>query len=137
VTQPRVVLASCSVALVALVVVTGALLGPDGARTWLLVCGAAAVFAAAQTASSNPADLTPTLLLALPPVLGLLAGDSPAWLIGPLGALLLAASELNALAWECRGADSLSAANRRRLADVFRLVALGAGASLVVGLVAG
>src|SRR5690606_1591221 len=48
VTQPRVVLASCSVALVALVVVTGALLGPDGARTWLLVCGAAAVFAAAQ-----------------------------------------------------------------------------------------
>ncbi|HLT89423.1 MAG TPA: hypothetical protein VKZ85_00655 [Woeseiaceae bacterium] len=135
-TRPRVVLASCSVALVALVVITGALLGPEGARTWLLVCGGAAVFAAVQAASSNPADLTPTLVLALPPVLGLLVGGSPAWLIGPLGALLLAASELNALAWECGGADALSAAKRRRLVDVIRLVALGAGASLLVGLVA-
>lgn len=132
---PRLILASCSVAIVLLVVTTATALGPDGARPWLLVSGSIAVITAIQAAASDPADLAPALLFSLPPVIALLADGSPTWLVGPLGACLLLAGELSALSWESQGTRPLSAVRQHRLRGTAQLVSLGLIASLGVAMV--
>lgn len=134
--RARVVLASCFVSIIAFVVVVAAMLGPDEAQPWLLFCGVAALIAAVQSAASDPSDLGLALLLSLPPVIFLVADGSPTWLVGPFGALLLIAGELNARSWECEGAGPVSATNWRRLKDTGQLSSLALAASLVVGAVA-
>lgn len=134
--QPRVVLASGSVSIITVVVVVAAALGPNETQPWLLFCGVAALVAAVQSATSDPADVAYALLLSLPPVIALVAEGSPTWLVGPFGALLLVAGELNALSWACEGAGPMSARNRRRLLSTGQISSLGLAASLVVGAVA-
>lgn len=133
---PRVVLGVGSVAIVAVVVVAAAALAPDGARPWLLLSGVLAVVAAVQGVASDPRDLATALLLSLPPVIALVADGSPTWLIGPLGALLLVAGELNALSWECQVARPIGPVKRRRLLATGQLASIGVAASLAVGVVA-
>lgn len=132
---PRIVAGSCSVAVVLLVVATAAVLGPDGARSWLLVSGGVAVIAAIQAVTSDPADLAPALLFSLPPVIALLADGSPTWLIGPLGALLLLAGELSALSWDLTGTKPMSTLRRQRLRSMGQLTVLALAASLLVTIV--
>ena len=129
---PRVLLASASVVAIAAVALLGAWLAPRGARPWLLGAAGLAVIAAVQSAASDPDDLTAALLLSLPSVVGLVGGGAPSWLVGPFGALLLLAGELNALAWSCEGADQMTVPQRRRLAHVLGLVAFAAVAALAV-----
>lgn len=131
--RARFVLRSSSIVAVVIVVGTAALFGPRDLRVWLLLCGALAVIAAAQAATLDPSDLTPALLLSLPPVIALLADGSPTWMIGPLGALLLVAGELNVLSWESQGIGPASGA-RRRLLNTTRLAGLGLAAALPVAL---
>lgn len=131
-THLRVVLASCSVAVIATVNATAAAVALDDARPLLLLCSVVALGAAVQSAAWNPAVLTSGLLFSLPPVIALLAGDGPTWLIGPLGALLLVGAELNALSWQCRGGGLHDVLARRRLWKVGQLGVLGLAASLVV-----
>lgn len=133
--RPRLILASCSVAIIVLVVTTGAALGPESVRTWLLLSAGLAVITAVQAAASDSADLAPALLFSLPPVIALLADGSTTWLIGPLGAALLVAAELNALGWESHGTGPLSAMRSHRLRSMGQLAALGLAASLLVALV--
>lgn len=128
----RIVAASGSVAIVAGVVVVAAALGPDESRAWLLFCGLLAAAAALQGVLSEPRDLAPALLLSLPPVVALASDGSPAWLIGPLGTLLLVAGELNALSWECRGTGPTTGVRTRRLLEIGQLAALALGAAAVV-----
>lgn len=132
---PRLILGSCSVAIIAVVAVTAAALGPEAAQPWLLLSAGVAVITAVQGAASDPGDLAPALLFGLPPVIGLLADGSPTWLIGPLAVLLLVAGELNALAWESRGSGPLSTMRRHRLRSVGQLAAVGLVASLLVWMV--
>ncbi|NIS33410.1 MAG: hypothetical protein GWN07_23095, partial [Actinobacteria bacterium] len=123
-TPARVILAACSVAIIVVVNATAAALGPDDARPALLLCGLVALRGAVQSAASNPAGFTSALYFSLPPVIALLAEDSPTWLIGPLGALLLVASELGALSRELHGTGPIDALAWRRLLNIGRLGAL-------------
>ena len=97
----------------------------------LLLCGILAVAAALQSMVWEAEGLGAAMLLSLPPLLALGAG-AEAWLIGPLGALLLLASELNAASWEFRGADFTGVLARRRVASATQLTAAGSAASVVV-----
>lgn len=133
---PRVALGIGSVAIVAVVVVAAAALAPEEARPWLLLSGVLAVVAGVQGVASDPSDLATALLLSLPPVIALVADGSPTWMIGPLGALLLVAGELNVLSWECQVARPIGPVNRRRLVSTGQLASMGVAASLAVGLVA-
>lgn len=131
---PRALIAAASVAIIAAVGFTAALLGPEAARSWLLLCGVAAVVTAIQSAAADPRDLPAALLLSLPPIASLVAEGSPAWLVGPFSALLLAAGELNALSWRAVAPQPLSAVNRRRLRAIVALASIGVSAGLVVTL---
>jgi hypothetical protein len=122
-----------SVALLATAVGIALALGPDRGRPLLLICGALAVAMAIHAAIVEPADITPALLLALPPVAALSADASPTWLIGPLATLLLLAAELSVLGWRWRGSGTLSPVHRRRLLDLAVLGLLAMAASLAVG----
>lgn len=135
-TRPRVLLAAASVAITVFVVGAAALLGPSGARPWLVADVVIVAIVAVQSAGSDPRDLNAALLLSLPPVAALLAEGSPTWLIGPLATLLLVASELNALSWACERAAPMTGVQRGRLRDVARLGALAFVASLAAGLLA-
>lgn len=136
-TRFRVVLASCSMAILVAVVGVALTSGPGGPPVWLLFCGILAVAAGLQGVTSEPKDLTPALVLSLPPVVALAAEGSPTWLIGPLSALLLLSAELQALSWECRGTGSTGSFVPRRLLRVGVLVSLGLVASVGVEAVAG
>lgn len=134
--QPRVIFASCSVAIIIVINVTAVILGPIALRPLQVVSGLIAASVAVQSVRWNPAGLAPALYFSLPPVIALLAGESPAWLIGPLGASLLVASELNALSWECRGSGPIDGLARRRLLNIGQLGGLGLVASLAIPAVA-
>lgn len=129
---PRIILGSCSVAIILLVVAIATALGPEGARLWLLVSGGIAVLTAIQGAASDPADLTPALIFSLPPVIALFAPGSPSWLIGPLGAFLLLSGELNALSWASQPARPMNSVRRHHLRGTAELVSFGLIASLVI-----
>ncbi len=128
----RWVLASASLALFVGVLLLAVVHGPREARLLLLAFAALAGGAAVQSLTSEPRDLIPALVLALPPVMALAAPGSPTWLIGPLAVLLLLAGELNALSWDCRGPFPMSAVQRHRLLDTGVLVLLGLVGVLVV-----
>jgi hypothetical protein len=130
---PRIVLGAGSVVLLATAVGIALAFGPDRARPLLLLCGALAVAVAIHSTLVEPADITPALLLALPPVAALAADVSPSWLIGPLATLLLLAAELSVLGWRWRGRGPLSPVQRRRLFDLAVLGLLAMAASLAVG----
>jgi hypothetical protein len=130
---PRIVLGAGSVVLLATAVGIALALGPDRARPLLLLCGALAVAVVVHSALVEPADITPALLLALPPVAALAADGSPSWLIGPLATLLLLAAELSVVGWRWRGRGPLSPVQRRRLFDLAVLGLLAMVASLAVG----
>lgn len=132
---PRTVLGGASVVLIGVVVFGALPFAPPSFRGWLLVSGILAVIAAVQTAASDPRDLKTALLLALPVVIALVADGAPTWLIGPLGVLLLAAAELNALSWECREAERTSDVQRHRLRSVGGVAALALPASLAIAIV--
>lgn len=134
-THLPVILACCSVLAIAAVNAIAAALGPDQAQALLLLCGVVAVGSAVQSVRWSPAALTSALFFSLPPVIGLLAGDSPAWLIGPVAVLLLVGSELNVLSWQCRGRGPTGVLARRRLLNIGQLGALGLVASFVVSAV--
>jgi hypothetical protein len=136
VTTTRAVLGGWSVAIIAVVVFTASAVGPGNMRLWLLLCSAIAVGAALQSVALDPPDLTTALLFSLGPLLGLLADGSPAWLIGPLAALLLLAAELNALSWACQADGSMNARHQRRLRSAGWLAALAFAAASVVSAVA-
>jgi hypothetical protein len=99
----------------------------------LFLCAVWAVLAAVQAAARDPAALRWAILVSLPPVVALVADESPTWLVGPLGALLLVAAELNAVSWRLRGKDSPDDL-RRRLLNIAQLGALGIAGSLAVWL---
>lgn len=128
----RRLLATASVGLILFVVITSIALGPAGSRIWLLASGVLAAVLALQSVSLRPADLGPSLLFSLPPVLALAAHGSPARLIGPLGALLFLAAELGALSWECQGGFPLRAVQQRRLLEGLGLSAVGLVAALAI-----
>lgn len=129
----RHLLRGSSVALFALVNGVAVLTGDGrGAAPLLAICGAMAVAAAAQAVVWGPEGLTPALLLSLPPLLALAAAGPGSWLIGPLAALLLLASELNAAGWEFRGAEAGGLLVRRRVASAARLAGGGIAASVLV-----
>lgn len=130
----RALLAAASVAIIGAVCFSAALLGPETARPWLLLCGVAAVVTAVQTVAADERDLPAALILSLPSIASLLADGSPAWLVGPLSALLLAAGELNALSWRAAAQGPLTAVNRRRLKAIISLASMGIAAGLVVTL---
>lgn len=128
----QLLLRSCSVAIFGLVNAAAVTMGPAGqARPMLLFCGLLAVAAALQSMVWEAEGLGAAMLLSLPPLLAL-GGGAESWLIGPLGALLLLASELNAASWEFRGGDSTGVLARRRVASAAQLSAAGSAASVVV-----
>lgn len=129
---PAVLLASMSVAIFAIVNAAATSLGPAAARMLLLACAIAAVGVAVQTAALELAVLKWALLFSMPPVVALAADGSPTWLIGPLGALLLIASEVCALSWEIRGVRPSAAILWDRLRNIGVLGALGLVASLAI-----
>lgn len=137
VARPRLLLAVASVAIILLVVATGAALGPLDIRRWLVFSALLAVIGAIQSVASDQGDLTAALLLSLVPVTALLADGSPSWLIVPLGVLLLVAADLSALSWDCQGRERMTAVQRQRLRDIAppALLAL-AGSLAVVGVAA-
>jgi hypothetical protein len=130
--RPRNMLASSSVALIASVNGMALALGPEHARVWLLVSGLLAIGSALQSIAWEPDDLMAALLFSLPPVIALVADGSPTWLIGPLGALLLVAAELNVLSWDYDGVAPGDDVLRQRLRSIGMLGALGLGLSLIV-----
>lgn len=134
-TRPGVILAACSISMIAVVNAAAVSQVPPASRAPLLLCGSLAIVIAMQAAIRDPAALAGALLFSLPPVIALVADDSPTWLIGPLGVMLLVASELNALKWELRGAGPKEAV-APRLRSIGHLGALGLAASLAVGVVA-
>lgn len=135
-TKPRILFASCSVTIIIVVNLTAVLLGPIAVRPLLVVSGLIAASVAVQSVRWNPAGLAPALYFSLPQVIAMLAGESPAWLIGPLGASLFIAAELHALSWECRGSGPIDALARRRMLNIGQLGGLGLVASLAVPAVA-
>lgn len=134
-TRPGVILAACSVSIIAVVNAAAATQAPPGARAPLLLCGSLAVVIAMQAALRDPAALAGALLFSVPPVIALAAADSPTWLIGPLGVMLLVAGELNALNWELRGAGPKEAF-APRVRNIGYLGGLSLAASLAVGVFA-
>ena len=134
---PRVLLSIGSVGAIAGAAGAGALLAPAPLFWWLLLCAFFATVAAFHGVTSNPRDLAAALFLALPPVAALAAEGSPAWLIGPLAALLLLGGELCALAWTCEGSRPLNDVQRRRLRASLGLALGAAGAGLAVGVLGG
>lgn len=135
-TTTRVLLGGWSVAIIAVVVFTATAVGPERMRLWLLLCSIIAIGAALQSVALDPPDLTTSLLFSLGPLLGLLADGSPAWLIGPLAALLLLAAELNALSWAGQAEGSMSARHRRRLLNSGRLATLACVTAFAVSMIA-
>jgi hypothetical protein len=135
--RPRLVLASASLGFLLLVMLMAIDLGPDRARPWLMISSGVALIAAVQSVASDPRDLTLALVLCMPSVLALLAEGSPTWLIGPLGALLLLAGELNALSWDCHGVAELNPVTRRRLSRAGWLSGFALVAAVGVAFVAG
>lgn len=129
---PRMVLATLSVAALAVAVFVAAPLGPPAARRWLLVSAILAVIAAVQTAASDPRDLKTALLLALPPIIALLAHGAPTWLIAPLGVLLLVSAETAAMSWASQDAGRLTDVQRHHLRTLAGLAAIGLLAGLAV-----
>lgn len=128
----RLVLPFCSVALFAVVNLAAiSLVGASDARPVLLVCGVLAVAAAVQSFVWDSEGLGAAVLLSLPPLLAVGTGQA-AWLIGPLGAMLLLAGELNAAGREFGGAKSTGALARRRVASATVLAAAGIAGSVVV-----
>lgn len=134
--RTRVVLGACSVAIIGIVVITATALGPPAPRPWLVSSGILAVIMAVQSATSDPRELILAMLFSLPPVFALVADGSSAWLIGPLGVLLLLAGELNALRWDAPRTGPLEAVKRRRLFRAGQLAGLGLAGSLLVMAVA-
>ena len=128
---PRFALAAASVAVLAAAMLLAGVLGPHGSRVWLLFCGLLAVAVAVEAVAADARALGPALLLALPPVASLVSEGSPAWLVPPLGVLLLVAAELSTLSWECRGPGPAGTL-RARLEDVGRLALLGLAASALL-----
>ena len=131
---PRVLLSIGAVGAIAAAAFAGAVLAPAPLFWWLLLCAFFATVAAFHGVTSNPRDLAAALFLALPPVAALAAEGSPAWLIGPLAALLLLGGELCALAWTCEGSRPLNDVQRRRLRASGGLALMAATAGLLVGL---
>jgi hypothetical protein len=134
--RPRLVLAAASVALFAAVAVLAVPAAPTSWRIWLAGSAGLALIAALQSVAADPRDVAAALLLSLPPVLALLAHGSPTWLVGPLAVLLLVASEMGALSWDCQGAVGLTPAARARLLGIAPLAGLGLLGALLVGIVA-
>jgi len=130
--RARWVLASAFLVVFVGAVALAVALGPREARVLLVALGILAVAAAVQSVTSEPRDLIPALVLALPPVIALVADGSPTWLIGPLAVLLFLAGELNTLSWECRGPFPMSAVQRRLLLDALALSLLALAGVLVV-----
>lgn len=130
--RPRAVLGACSVAIIGIVIVSAAALGPAAPRPWLISSGILAVIMAVQSAMFDPRELVLAMLFSLPPVLALVADGSPTWLIGPLSVLLLVAGELNALCWDAPSTGPLDAVKRRRLLRAGQLAGLGLAGSLLV-----
>ena len=131
----RVILGAGSVALPAIAIGMALAFGPNSGRSLLLLCGVFAVALAAKSAFMDPADITPALLLALPPVAALAADGSPTWLMGPLAALLLLGAELTMIGWRLRGSRPLSMVQKRRLGDLATLGLLAIAATLATGAV--
>ncbi|MQA92908.1 MAG: hypothetical protein GEU90_22240 [Gemmatimonas sp.] len=131
--RPGTAFTAASVAVFAIVNAAAIALGPSEPRAILLLCGLAAVGFAMQSASWNRPALTSALVFSLPPVVGLIAGDPPIWLLGLLGTALLIAAELNALSWALRSGGPIDA--RRGLQHVGQLGVMGLAGSLGVGLV--
>lgn len=131
----RQVLATCSVALFLVVTGVAIAFAPDGAQGWLLIAGLAAGVTAIQSVASDPRDLAPALVFSLFPVLSLLTPGSPAWLVGPLAALLVVAAELSVLSWAWQGGRPPPPLRRRRLVEVAWLGALGLAGGLAVGVI--
>jgi hypothetical protein len=133
--RPRLVLAAASVALFAAVALLAVLAAPPPWRAWLAACAGLALIAALQSVAADPRDLATALLLSLPPVLALLADAAPTWPVGPLAVLLLVASELGAMSWDCQGTTDLTPAARARLMAMAPLAGLGLLGALVVTMV--
>lgn len=132
---PRVMLGSAGVAAVVIVDAVAVLAGTADARVVLALCAAVAVAVAIHGVTSNPSSIGWALVLSGPPVVALLTHGCPSWLIGPLAALLLVASELASLSWEFRGVSPDEAFTRHRLTNIVRLGAVAFAAAVLVGLV--
>ncbi|HEY3504416.1 MAG TPA: hypothetical protein VGN37_16755 [Actinocatenispora sp.] len=124
---PRVALAAGSLACLVAAETVAVAYGPAGARPLLVICAVLAVGLAGYAVVRRDGRIGAALVVALP---ALLVAD-PAWLVGPLGVLLLAAGELCAWSWEQPGADGSPALPVRRLARSGALCGAGLVASLL------
>lgn len=127
------VLGVAAVGVVAIVAAFALALTPGESNAWVPFLGLLAAAAMIQSVVSEPNDLTAALLLALP--LAGVVGSQPstAWLVAPLGALLLLAGELNAVAWDTRGRDPGPGVARSRLGEIGILTGIGLVVAVLVG----
>lgn len=133
----RQLVGATSVGAVSAAVLIALVAGPPGsARIWLSVIGLVAVGMSVSSVVAEPRELLATLVLGAAPVMGLAADDASAWLIGPLGALLLVGGELNAWSWELGGTVSEERDARRRSRSIASLALLGLLSSLAVSIAA-
>lgn len=124
---PRVALAAGSLGCLAAAETTAVAYGPAAARPPLAIGAVLAVALAGWAVARRDDRIGAALVAGLP---ALLVVD-PAWLIGPLGVLLLGAGELCAWSWEQRGAGPAPALPVRRLERSGALCGAGLVASLL------
>lgn len=125
-----------SALLIALVNAVAVAAGPVGdAHLALLACGLAAAAVGLQSAFWDSDTLGLALLLSVPPIVPLVASEVGQWLIGPMGALLLVAAELNLLGWEARRRGPSWRGMGSRATQIGMLGGAGMGASLAVAAV--
>lgn len=127
---PRVALAAGSLACVVAANTIGVVLGPAQPRPLIAVCALFAAGAALFALLSREDRVGLALAASLPAVLALMAADE-AWLVGPLGVLLLGAAELCAWSWEQRGAGPDARLPVRRIARSAVLCGIGLVVSLL------
>jgi len=133
----RTVLMVATVVLIAGVAFVAAALNPPGTRAWLIGCAIIATATAVQAVTSEPRDLIPALLFALPPVVGLVSRGAPAWLGPPLACLLLLAGELGSLSWEGPVRMLEDGVLSTRLGEAGIVVVLGLGLAVLLDTIAG
>ena len=121
----RVVVGAASVAAIAVVVLVALPLEPRESRVWLSLIGAVAVGMSISSVIAEPRELLAALVLGAAPVMGLAGNGSTAWLIGPLGVLLLVGAELNAWSWELGGGTARERDPRRRVGAIMQLAVIG------------
>jgi hypothetical protein len=106
-----------------------------GVRAMVLLAALVAVGFAVQSAGWDPSALSFAVLLSSLPIVGMVGGGAPTWLVAVPAALLLVAGELNALSWELRDRGEVSVMLERRLLAIVRLGGLGLAAGVGVAAV--